>query len=259
MLYYVKLVQKLGVFMKEFHILVVEDTKELADELIKILRVFKYNNISLATSGEDALEIASKQRIDLVIMDVILAGKLDGVETAKHIKDTAIIFLTSLTDDYVIEKILETDGFIYLTKPFKVPELKANISIVYKRFKERAKLQEDTKELKNDRANLENKLNLVGYVESDVINLESSYIYDLKNKKLFFDSKEVELTKKESVFIDLLVQNRSKTVDFDTLKEYIWADCSTPDATVRSLVRRVRKKLNEDLVKSVVNMGYKVS
>jgi DNA-binding response OmpR family regulator len=242
----------------EFQILLVEDTPELAQEIINVLKSFGYKAIAWVKSGEDAIDIAKRYNFDLVIMDIILSGKLDGIETSSYLKDSAIIFLTSLSDDDVIDKISQSDGSIYLTKPFKVPELKANISIVYKRFQERLNLIDSNNSLKSDKDILSDKLNILGYNKGSIITVEN-YSYDLEAKRLFFNSKEVELTKKESQFIYLLFVNNLNIVTFDMLRESIWQDDFVPDSTIRSLVRRVRKKLSYDFIKNIVNSGYKLN
>lgn len=246
---------------KLFKILVVEDNKNLSDELVNVLDIFGYKNIEVVTNGDDAISMASEFNPDLIIMDVVLKGRKDGIETAKLIsknQDIPTIFLTSLTDDEVIEKILETDGFIYLTKPFKIPELKTNIAMVYKKFQKENDLKIKSQSLEDDKHSLEEKLKHLGYSDKDFLDLNYNYSYDIKNKILYCNDKEVELAYKEKEFIHVLAQNRGKVMDFDTIKEYIWGDYETPNSTLRSLVRRVRKKVDDSLIKSIVNTGYKI-
>lgn len=240
-----------------FNILIVEDNPDLADELINILKSFSYQNITWVKSGEEAIEISKKERFDLVIMDVILDGKLDGIETSRYIQDSAVIFLTSLSDDDVIDKISQSEGSIYLTKPFKIPELKANISIVYRRFQERLQLIDTNQTLAEENDILEDKLTILGHNRASIVKI-GNYNYDLESKKLFLNSKEIELTKKEAVFINLLFENSLIIVTFDMIRDAIWQDDFVPDSTIRSLVRRVRKKLEFDFIKNIVNSGYKI-
>ncbi len=244
-----------------FKILVVEDKKSLSDELTNVLKIFGYEDMRVVTNSDDAVLLAKEFNPDLIIMDVILKGKIDGIETAQIIsknQDIPTIFLTSLTDDYVIEKILETDGFIYLTKPFKIPELKANIAMVYKKFQKENNLKLKSKSLEDDNHSLEEKLKHLGYSESDFLNLNYNYSYDIKNKIIYHQEKEVKLSTKEREFIYILAKNRSKVMDFETIKEYIWGDYETPNSTLRSLVRRVRSKIDDLLIKSIPNMGYRI-
>lgn len=244
-----------------FKILVVEDKKSLSDELVNVLKIFGYENIEVVTNSDDAVLRASEFNPDLIIMDVILKGKIDGIETAKIIsktQDIPTIFLTSLSDDEVIEKILETDGFIYLTKPFKIPEFKTNIAMVYKKFQKENELKLKSKSLEEDKHSLEEKLKHLGYSEGDFLDLNYDYSYDVKNKIIYHQEEEINLSQKEREFIYILAKNRSKVMDFDTIKEYIWGDYETPNSTLRSLVRRVREKINNSLIKSIPNVGYKI-
>lgn len=101
-------------------ILIVEDTAIVAYHLEHLLANNDYNKVEVVATGEDALQLAEIKKFDLILMDVMLQGKLTGIETAEQIKlkeDIPIIFITSLSDHASKEKILQL-GADYFIKPF---------------------------------------------------------------------------------------------------------------------------------------------
>lgn len=111
-------------------ILIVDDSIENLDLLNKLL--MKDYQISVATSGPQAIEIVSEEPPDLILLDVIMPG-LDGFETCLTLKrlpaaqDIPIIFLTGKNQTDAVVNGLEVGGADYIAKPFSVLELKARI------------------------------------------------------------------------------------------------------------------------------------
>lgn len=112
-------------------ILVVDDTKTNIDILVELLDDYE---VSVATNGLDAIEIVKNQKIDLILLDVMMPD-LDGYEVCSILKEkeeTAsipIIFVTAKTDENSIEKAYEIGAVDYVTKPFKPKELQAKIKL----------------------------------------------------------------------------------------------------------------------------------
>jgi len=114
-------------------ILVVDDTKTNIEILLELLSN-KYD-IIVALNGETALEIIEEEKIDLVLLDIMMPN-MDGYEVCKVLKNNPkynaknipIIFITALTDEDGIEKAYEVGGSDYVTKPFKQKELMARIN-----------------------------------------------------------------------------------------------------------------------------------
>lgn len=122
--------------MSKIKILIVEDDKILAMGLMEKLKDLGYEPTGVATSGAEAIEIVKKSQPDLVLMDIVLKGSMDGIETAKFIinlYDIPIIYLTAYADDEILERAEKTRPYGYILKPFKDSELKANIQMaIYK-------------------------------------------------------------------------------------------------------------------------------
>lgn len=127
---------------KQVRILVVEDETIVALDLKNSLKVLGYDVVGTACSGEEAIAKADQTRPDLVLMDIILKGKMDGVQAADSIRATLnipVIFLTACADERTLQRAKVTEAFGYLLKPFEERELHGHIEIaLYKHHMERA-------------------------------------------------------------------------------------------------------------------------
>lgn len=107
-------------------ILIVEDSFIVALHLQTTLESDNYEVVAKLDSGEGALAFLEKNRPDLVLMDIMLNGEMDGIETATIIKskyNLPVIYITALTDKETIQRAKITEPFGYLTKPFEDREI----------------------------------------------------------------------------------------------------------------------------------------
>ena len=117
--------------MTGYKVLVVEDDFITAMEIKRLLESYGYYCYS-ASSSDDAFEKAVEIKPDLILMDVKIRGKDDGIETTKKIKeliDVPVIYLTAYTDHDLIESIKLTRPSACILKPFETKELISNIEI----------------------------------------------------------------------------------------------------------------------------------
>lgn len=110
-------------------ILIVEDSRVVVEKLKDDLVSLGYKDLLVISNGEEAIEIIKRETIDLIIMDIILAGKIDGIETSKIINTYKSIPTIYLTNDIRNYKRLPA-ACVYLNKPFTKNELRYNIEIV---------------------------------------------------------------------------------------------------------------------------------
>jgi len=111
-------------------VLVVEDQAIVALNIKIRLKNLGYAVPSTAVSGEEAIKEAELTNADLVLMDIMLKGDMDGIEAARIIKSrfgTPIIYLTACTDFETLERAKLTDPEGYISKPFKEEDLYKNI------------------------------------------------------------------------------------------------------------------------------------
>lgn len=126
-------------------ILVVEDERVVARDLEASLKMMGYNVIGTTASGEDCLERADARRPDLVLMDVRLAGALDGIETAEQLQarfDIPVVYLTAYADEYTVARARDTSPQGYVVKPFRAGELRSAIEIALFKHRAEARLKE---------------------------------------------------------------------------------------------------------------------
>lgn len=115
--------------MKYTKILVVEDEAILAMELQKMLKLWGYIPFT-AISGEEAIEKAVKIKPDLILMDIELKGKINGIEAIQQINDLfdiPAIYITAHSHEGILELAKTTKPFAYLIKPIDEKQLKINI------------------------------------------------------------------------------------------------------------------------------------
>jgi len=118
--------------MNNERILIVEDEKIIAIDLQRRLERFGYEVVGMAGDGDSAIRLARELEPDIILMDIMLIGALDGIETAKDIRatqDIPFIFLTAYTDEKTIERAKVVGPYGYILKPFKERELYTTIDI----------------------------------------------------------------------------------------------------------------------------------
>jgi PAS domain S-box-containing protein len=131
-------------------IFITEDEFIISKNLEVKLISFGYDVIGTAPSGELAIEKIRKQQPDLVLMDIMLAGKLDGIETAGIITsefDIPIVFLTAYSSQEIFKRAAITEPYAYIIKPFNERELEINISIALYKYNIEAKFLKKQQEL----------------------------------------------------------------------------------------------------------------
>ncbi|MBN2017886.1 MAG: PAS domain S-box protein [Candidatus Cloacimonetes bacterium] len=122
--------------MAKTSVLIVEDEIIVAKNTEVMLRSLDYNIIDICPSGEKAIKTTVEKHPDLILMDIVLAGKIDGIEAARQILeevDVPIIFTTSYSDDETLKRAKETTPYGYIIKPFQKKELLASIEIAIER------------------------------------------------------------------------------------------------------------------------------
>jgi len=102
-------------------ILVVDDEAIITMQLEERLSAMGYTVAAMAANGEDAIEKAKRTKPDLVLMDIVMPGRYNGIEAAKVITDELdipVVFVTSYADDAIIEKAKQVRPYGYIVKPF---------------------------------------------------------------------------------------------------------------------------------------------
>lgn len=131
--------------MNKRRILVVEDERLVAKHIENMVRGLGYEVAGVAATGEDAVRIALETLPDLVLMDIMLRGDMDGIAASEQIWDKAaipVVYLTAYADESTLERAKVTDPFGYLLKPFEERELYTAIEMALYKHKSDRELKE---------------------------------------------------------------------------------------------------------------------
>jgi CheY-like chemotaxis protein len=122
-------------------ILVIEDEAIVAADIQDRLEVLGYTVAGWGTTGAEALDLARTTQPDLILMDIMLKGPMNGIQAAHLIRielSIPVIFLTANSDEAVLEQAKISEPFAYLLKPFEERQLRTNIEMaLYKSRMER--------------------------------------------------------------------------------------------------------------------------
>ena len=122
---------------KKKQILVVEDERIVADDVRMSLKRLGYKVCGTAAFGEDAIKKAEEARPDLVLMDIVLDGKMDGIEAASIIStrfDIPVVYLTAYADEKTLERAKKTEPFGYILKPFEDKDVQSTIEMALHKY-----------------------------------------------------------------------------------------------------------------------------
>jgi PAS domain S-box-containing protein len=126
-------------------ILIVEDDGIIAARLQSILTRLGYAVAAVVASGEEAIERAAETPPDLALLDIRLAGAMDGIQAGAQIRarwGTPLIYLTAYMDDNLLQRARVTEPYGYLVKPIQDRELRATIEIALYRHRTDRQLRE---------------------------------------------------------------------------------------------------------------------
>ena len=132
-------------------ILVVEDEGIVVMELRERLNRLGYEVVGVASSGEEAILKAQETHPDMVLMDIRLQGRMNGIQAAEAVRtrfDIPVIYLTAFADDDTLQKARMTEPFGYLIKPFEEQQLHSTLEMALQKHKLEAALRESQQRLR---------------------------------------------------------------------------------------------------------------
>jgi len=132
---------------KQIRILIVEDEAIIANDIKRTLEKFGYIITDIAKSGETALQMVKESTPDLVLVDILLEGSLNGIDITQTIQreyNVPVIFVTAFSDPNTVNKAKLTAPYGYVSKPFEDNELFSSIEMALHKFK-LDKIQKDVK------------------------------------------------------------------------------------------------------------------
>ena len=132
-------------------VLVVEDDQLMVFDLEEKLARMNFTVVGTAESGSEAVAKTRRTRPDIILMDIVIAGDIDGIETAERIHeimDCPIIFISAFSDEKIMQRAKSSAPFAYLLKPFHEGELKFTIETAFFKHKYEKQLKESEERLK---------------------------------------------------------------------------------------------------------------
>lgn len=204
--------------MAQTSVLVVEDENIVSKDIQHSLKKLGYKVVGAAATGERAVELALETTPDIVLMDIMLKGEMNGIQAAEQIRrssNTPVIYLTAYADESTLSKAKITQPYGYIIKPFKEIDIHTSIEMaIYKHRKEM--------EIQNER----------------------DLLFSIVDNK---DAKDFIFVKSNSRLVKL------KTFDIyfvEALKDYVVINTLNSRYTIHSTMKDIERKLpSEDFVR----------
>ena len=225
--------------MNKTKVLIVEDESIVALDIKNTLQRFNYNVSNCVTNYDDAIKSVRYDRPDIILMDINLGKSKDGIEIVEEIQtfeNIPIIYITAFSDENTITRAIKTNPVSYLLKPFKREELKSNIMLgLYK-----------------------NKVIDKSTIKNEYRSLGNGYYFDNKSDKLFYNDLAIKLGSKEISLLKILIESKGEFVSFEELASRIWTNNAISDSTLRTLIYRLRGKLEYKVIESMPSLGCRI-
>ena len=235
-------------------VLIVEDEMIIAADISIQLSKLGYEVTGINTKGEDAISTIENNPPDIVLMDIALAGRMNGIQAAEYILEhfqIPVIFLTSNADDATFQQVISAKPYAFITKPFQEQDLQRAIEITEKRMeaeqKANPKKQKDFSTME-DRMFIRDKDQMVKLIFESILFLQAdrNYCKIFTEEKDYFlstplRSLEEELPKKKFIRV-----HRSYIVNLDQIdaisefREYV---------TIKKHIIPVSRRNREELTK----------
>lgn len=226
--------------MCKVKVLIVEDETIIALEMKRCLEKLNFEVTNTAKDYNTALSSFRSNKPDIILMDINLKSSKDGIEIAKKIhsiEEVPVIYITAFSDEYTINRAIETNPVSYLIKPFKIDELKSNIILgLYK---------------KSHGPN--------SFINNNNLELGFDYYFNEEKSILFYKEIPIKLSTKELCLLKLLINAKGKSIPFEELEYSIWERNPVSNSTLRTLIYRLRSKLEYKLIETISTVGCRLS
>lgn len=216
--------------LKKLNVLYAEDDPKIRQSTQKTLELL-FKNVYIAENGNEALELFENENIHIVLLDYVMPKK-DGYLTAKAIRqknhNVPIIISSGYSDKDKLLNAIELNLVKYLIKPVQY---------------------DDLSEVLAQSVDVLQRNNLLN------TSITQGVEYDFLNKKLLISDDNINLTKQEIKFIELLIQKEGAIVAKEEIEQKVFSN-DVHSNTIRNLVYRLRKKIGDRVVQTVKDRGY---
>ena len=222
---------------KKIKILVVDDDPDIIEIISYNLKKENYKVFS-CYNGTDSIKIAEKNKPDLIILDVMMPG-MDGIQVCEKLRsknefnNTIIMFLSARGEDFTHIAAYDSGADDFVNKPLKPRLLISKVRSLLRR----------TNKINNVSSM---KLNFKGLIID-----KEEYTVKIKGEKLILPRKEFEL-------LFMLSSNTGKVIKREEIMNQIWGeDVIVGDRTIDVHIRKLRKKIGSNFIKTIKGIGYK--
>ena len=225
--------------MRKYKILIVEDELIPANYIKKILLKYGHLVIGIARSEREIASYLSKGNLpELILMDINIEGKGDGITAAKRVRSKfpsiAIIYLTAYHDEETMVRADKTNPIGYLVKPIHPETLLSTISISMSNFIKRE-------------------------IPLQKIFFSDTAFYDASTRTITTEDDITLLSKHEAKLLMLLVRKPKEFISYSELENSIWTKTPPSTSTLRTTLWRLKKKLPKNVViENLYDSGYKI-
>ncbi|MCJ8327327.1 MAG: response regulator transcription factor [Campylobacterales bacterium] len=207
-------------------ILLLEDNVKLNSTIKKRLELKDYQ-IDSFIDGQEAYDNI-ENGYSCFVLDINVPN-IDGIKILKRIresyKDIPVIIISASVELELIKESYDFGCNDYIKKPFFIDEL-------------------------------EIKIGKLCQIKEDKIKYDLNSYFDFKSSTIIVEEKEIRLTKKERLLINLFLTKKNQVVSYEAIENYVWEGSFVSLESIRTLVRRVRKTLVNDYIQTVVDTGY---
>lgn len=211
-------------------ILLLEDDDFICEQ-VKNYFELDGNRVDYYNDGQSLIDNAILSNYDIFLLD-INTPKRNGFETLKYIRsqniNTPAIYITAMSDIENVKEGYSCGCNDYVRKPFILDELELRINqLIHKNC-------------------------------DDKIKLTQNYQFDLCSMTLYYQGESVKLNLQEQNLLYILCKNIGNTISPDVIKDYVWEEQDVCDNTLRTKIKKLRAKLDDNFIINIRNVGYKV-
>ena len=172
--------------MGKISVLVVEDESIVSKDIQYSLKKLGYNVVGVAATGQKAIDLCGEKMPDIILMDIMLKGDINGIEASTRIKESyniPVIFLTAYADENTLSKAKVTEPYAYIIKPFKEIDLHTSIEMAFYKHSKELEILKERDMLYNIVENKENKEFIFVKSKSRLIKLNTEDIFFIEALK----------------------------------------------------------------------------
>jgi len=239
--------------MNNYKIAIIDDDEITSLNLKISLQKYGYDVVCICDNAHDAFEEVTKTQPDILIIDISLQDSNDGIELAKRIKekyDIPFIYLSSHSNEDIIEQAKQTKPYGYIVKPFNPNSIHATLQMALVHYSSN---EEEARE--NDLIEQSKKLLEAKATENETVTFAKDYMLDLNANKCYYKNKELRLSDAENAFLTFLVSHLGLIVTYEQVAQYIENEIKE-SVSIRSLAWRLKNKLDTDIIKDAEGIGY---